>query len=100
MSGLARLDASPPAAPRLLFTAPYNSEARRANLTAFTSGGLAPPGLGSWALSALGPLWSQDAAYSDALQINATHVGVLFECGTGGDFAARINFLALPLVSL
>ena len=83
---------------RLVFTAPYNSVAQRANLTAFVSSGIGP-GL-TWSLSKLGPIWPGDAAYSDALQINATHLGVLFECGSGGDFAAQVAFAAIPLAAL
>jgi sialidase-1 len=81
----------------LLFTAPAAAGAR-ANLTAYVSTGVAP-GL-AWAPSPLGVLWAGDAAYSDALPINDTHVGVLFECGTGGDFAAQISFAALAVSSL
>lgn len=97
VSGLARTT-RPGGGDRLVFTAPYNTVAARSNLTAFVSSGVGPAL--TWAMSGAGPLWAQDAAYSDAAQLNATHLGVLFECGTGGDFAAQIAFLAVPLAAL
>lgn len=97
VSGLARVSA--PSAPDfLVFTAPYNNVSERANLTAFVSSGVGPSA--TWSVSAIGSLWSADAAYSDTLQINDTHLGVLFECGSNGDFAAQIAFAAVPVASL
>jgi hypothetical protein len=90
VSGLARPvggSAVPGALPEaLLFTAPASRTAR-ANLTVFA---------GAADASAWNPegtlLWNGPSAYSDALVVNATHVCVVFECGTaGGDFAAMIN---------
>lgn len=81
----------------LFFTAPA-AQATRANLTAFVSSGVAP-GF-TWAPSPLGTIYADAAAYSDALQINSTHVGLLFECGSGGDFAAQIAFAAVSISQL
>lgn len=83
----------------LLFTAPFNTIGQRVNLTAFVTAGVTGEP-SAWRPSRIGPIWAQDAAYSDTLQINSTHVGVLFECGTGGDFAAQIAFAAIPIADL
>jgi len=46
-------------------------------------------------------LWSGPAAYSDVLQINDTHLGLVFEGGlpASGDFAAAIYFAAVEVGS-
>jgi sialidase-1 len=103
VSGMARVRRSPGRGGdhALVFTAPADVATHaRANLTAFVSAGITPAGVSAWAPSRLGSLWPADAAYSDAVQVNETHVGVLFECGTGGDFAAQIAYAALPIDEL
>ena len=91
VSGTSRFDAAT-AAPRLVFTAPASRTAR-AGLTVYVSLDEAT----SWKVGAA--LWPGPSAYSSTFQINATHVGVLFENGEA-EFAQRISFLALSLDDL
>ena len=93
VDSLSRVDrdpAAPQAAPpTLAFTAPSAAGARA--------------GLAVWAScdngrtwSAPAEIWAGPAAYSDAVQVNATHIGVVYE---GGDteFAGGIYYAVVPV---
>ena len=77
---------------RIVFTAPA-SRTERAGMTVYTSADEAA----TWTVGAT--LWPGPAAYSTTFQINATHVGMLFEHGEA-EFAQRISFLALTVAQL
>jgi sialidase-1 len=83
VAGLARFDRRP-AESSYFFTAPAAVGAR-ANLSAWVS---ADRGA-SW--TARGTIWSGPAAYSDAIQLNSTHVAVVYEAGVT-EFAGGIMF--------
>lgn len=101
VSGLARVTPGGGRPDFLLVTAPSGATPARLNLTTFVTPSVAVAGVGLWAPSPAGTLWPAAAAYSDAVQVNATHVGVLFECGLGdADFAAGIAFAAVPVAAL
>ena len=85
--GLARADEL------LVFTAPAAAGAR-ANLSLWTSRDAGA----SWGAPALS-LWAGPAAYSDALRVNDTHVGVVFEGGLQ-EFAGGVWYVAVPLAAL
>ena len=95
VSGLARFDAPglPATPPLLIFTAP-NAVNARANLSLWASEDQGA----TWGAPRL-TIFGGPAAYSDALQINDTHVGVIFE-GSATEFAGGIWFTALPAASL
>ena len=95
VAGLARFDAPglPARPPRLFFTAP-NAAGARANLTMWVSEDQAA----TWSAPAL-QIFGGPAAYSDALQINDTHVGVVFE-GSPTEFAGGIWFSAVAAASV
>jgi len=96
VAGFARVDAAPPARASFLFTAPA-AVAARANLSLWVT-----PDVASWG-APRAVIWPGPAAYSDALQINATHVGVLFESSTDAapaEFAGGIRFVALAVAAL
>ena len=95
VAGLARFDAPglPARPPRLFFTAP-NAAGARANLTMWVSEDQAA----TWSAPAL-QIFGGPAAYSDALQINDTHVGVVFE-GSPAEFAGGIWFSAVAAASV
>ena len=86
VAGVTRFD-RPPAASTYFFTAPAAVGAR-ANLSAWVSSDRGA----SWALRET--VWSGPAAYSDAIQLNDTHVGVIFEAGVT-EFAGGIQFSAI-----
>ena len=79
--------------PRLFFTAP-NAAGARANLTLWVSEDQGA----TWGAPAL-QIFGGPAAYSDALQINDTHVGVVFE-GSPTEFAGGIWFAAVAAASV
>ncbi len=88
VAGLARADEL------LAFTAPAAAGVR-ANLSLWTSA----DGGASWGAGPVLSIWPGPAAYSDALRINSTHVGVVFEGGET-EFAGGILFAAVPLAEL
>jgi hypothetical protein len=92
VAGAARFDSasSSSSSPVLVFTAP-SAAAQRANLTLWLS---ADQGQ-SWSAPALS-LWPGPAAYSDALQINSTHMGIVWEGGSQ-EFAQGIFFSAVQM---
>ena len=95
VDGFARVDADPAAPqarpPTLAFVAP-SAVGQRAGLAMWTSCDNAV----TW--SAPTVLWAGPSAYSDALQLNATHLGIIYE-GSATEFAGGISFLAVPLPS-
>ena len=95
VAGLARYDAPglPAQPPRLFFTAP-NAANSRANLSLWTSEDQGA----TWGAPRLS-IFGGPAAYSDAAQVNDTHVGVIFE-GSAAEFAGGIWYAALPAASL
>lgn len=92
VAGLARADAPglPAHGPRLFFTAP-SARGARANLTLWTSEDQAA----TWGAPRL-QIFGGPAAYSDALQVNDTHVGIIFEAGAQ-EFAGGIFYAAVPI---
>jgi hypothetical protein len=97
VSGASRYDTVDPAtgklARRVIFTAPA-SRTDRANMGLFVSTDEAH----TWA-AAPALIWPGPAAYSNAVQLNATHAGVIFECGEV-EFAQRISFAAIAVTDL
>jgi hypothetical protein len=79
--------------PRFFFTAP-NAAGARANLTMWVSDDQGA----TWGAPAL-QLFGGPAAYSDALQINDTHVGVIYE-GSANEFAGGVWFAAVAAASV
>ena len=84
----------------LAFSTPAAPGAR-ANLSLWTgredgAGGVA------WAPAPAYYLWAGPAAYSDLVELNSTHLGLVFEGGAvgSGDFAAGIFFAAFPFGGL
>lgn len=53
----------------------------------------------AWGAAPSRSLWAGPAAYSDLMQLNQTHLGVVFEGGSAasGDFAAGIFFAAFAM---
>jgi sialidase-1 len=88
VDGMTRVD-SPGGASALVFTAPF-AMAQRADLRMWRS----VDGGATWG-GPVAQLWTGPAAYSDALQLNGTHVGVVFEGGME-EFAEAIYFVAVP----
>ena len=87
--------ASPSAPPRLAFTAPA-AVGERADLSLWVS----CTGGASWLGGApVQQLWAGPSAYSDAIQLNSTHLGVVFE-GGAAEFAGGIQFLTVPFPAL
>ena len=95
VSGAARFDGAPGGA-AILFSAP-SSRTERAVLGLYVSEDEAASWKGPTAI-----LWPGPAAYSSMVQLNDTHVGVLFENGDAGtgDFAARLSFLTVGVSDL
>lgn len=78
---------------RIIFTGPSNPSAR-ADLKLYLSTDEAQ----TWTPSP-GLIWSGPAAYSNVVQLNATHAGVIFECGEK-EFAQRISFAVIGVGDL
>ena len=74
-----------------MYTAPAAVGAR-ANLSAWVS----VDGGSTWGGGPQMSLWAGPAAYSDALQVNATHVGVVFE-GGADEFAGGVFYVAVEV---
>ena len=93
VDGFARLDRNPAApqasAPTLVFTAP-SAAGERAGLAAWAS---CDNGR-SW--SAPAAIWPGPAAYSDAMQLNSTHLAVIYE-GGAVEFAGGIQYVVVPV---
>ena len=70
----------------------------RANLSLWLGSSTGDGGV-AWGAAPSRALWAGPAAYSDLLQVNATHLGLVFEGGSvaSGDFAAGIYFAAFAL---
>ena len=92
VAGIARFDYAPGASPAVFFTAP-NSPDQRQNLSLWRSDDEGQ----RWSAPLLS-LWPGPAAYSDALQINSSHLAVVWE-GGADEFAQGIFFAALAIKS-
>jgi hypothetical protein len=93
VAGLARFAQGGGVRGPLLFSTP-EQRGVRANLSLWVSENEGA----SWG-APRASLWAGPAAYSDLAQVNATHVGVVFEGGPrgSGDFAAAIYFAAFSM---
>ncbi len=81
---------------RLAFSTPA-AAAQRAGLSLWVGASTGAGGV-AWGAAPARSLWAGPAAYSDLLQLNSTHLGLVFEGGSAasGDFAAGIYFAAFP----
>jgi len=97
VAGLARFYSSELGGPFLAFTAPYTRGAR-ANLSLWITredevsqgGWQSPPSLS---------IWSGPAAYSDIVDLNSSHIGVVFE-GGAQEFAGGLFFAAVSKAAI
>lgn len=93
VDAFARFDRDPSAPqarpPTLAFVAP-SAVGERAGLALWLSCDLAR----TWSAPAV--IWAGPAAYSDAVQLNATHLGIVYE-GSATEFAGGINFVAVAV---